>query len=460
MLPERLPPNDTSAEEAVIGSILVDEEAILKVANFLNPEDFYREKNQWAYEACLNLFNRGEAANEITVAHELSRQERLEAAGGPVYLSHLVSIVPPSIHIEYYGRIVHRLSMMRRLISAAGQIAAIGYEAGPDLDESLSKAEDVLFRLRRSDAPRDFVPIRDVIDQYFEESSFSPTPTEGNLISIPTGFVDMDKILGGLQRADMVVLAARPSLGKTSLALNIARNAALDHGARVAIFSLEMSKMELAHRFLSREAGVDAQRLRLDQLNDEQRDAIMKAMGALSEAAIFIDDSAVLRDTDMRAKARRLALEKGVDLIIVDYLQLMRSSRRTEDQVQEMSEISRSIKVLARDLDVPVIAISQLSRAAEIRPDHRPVLSDLRQSGSIEQDADVVMFIYREDVYFTREQWEKQNPTQKYPEGIAEIIIAKHRNGPTGRLQLVFRNRTARFDSMAPQAIAERRVNA
>lgn len=448
MLPERLPPHDIDAEQAVIGSILVDEEAILKVDNFLKPECFYREKNQWAYEACLALFNRNEAINEITVAHEMARQDRLEAAGGPVYLSHLVSIVPPSIHVEYYGRIVHRLSMMRRLISAAGQIAAVGYEAGPDMDASIGKAEDILFQLRRSDAPRDFVPLRDVIDQYFEESSFSPKPTEGPLPNIPTGFIDLDKILGGLQRSDMVVLAARPSLGKTSLALNIARNAALGHGARVALFSLEMAKMELAHRFLSRESGVDTQRLRLDQLNDEQRDAIMRAMGVLSEAPIYIDDSAILRDSDVRSKARRLASEKGIDLIIIDYIQLMRSSRPTENRVQEMSEISRSIKAVARDLNVPVLAVSQLSRAVEARPDHRPLLFDLRDSGSIEQDADVVIFIYREDAYFNKEQWERQNPTKKYPKGIAEIIVAKHRNGPTGRLSLLFREKTARFDDL------------
>jgi len=245
----------------------------------------------------------------------------------------------------------------------------------------------------------------------------------------------------------MVILAARPSLGKTSLALNIARNAALDHGARVALFSLEMSKMELAYRFLSCESGIDTQRLRLDQLSERQRERIVETMGVLSEAPIYIDDSPFLRDSDMRSKARRLQSEKGIDLIILDYLQLMRSSRYTDNRVVEMSDISHSMKEIARELDVPVLAVSQLSRAVEARHPHTPMLSDLRESGSIEQDADVVMFIYREDVYFSEEEWGSKFPDKPYPRGLAELIIAKHRNGPTGRVQLFFRDRMAKFES-------------
>jgi replicative DNA helicase len=446
---EQMPPFDLDAEEAVLGSLLIDPEAISKVADFLNAEDFYREKNRWTYEACFNLYGRNEAINQITVAHELGRRGRLEAAGGSAFLSDLISRTPTSVGITSYAQTVSRLSLMRKLLSAANQIAAIGYEAPPSVDAALDRAEGILFQLRQGQPTRDFVSIRDVLDRYFEESSFVSRPQDGYLTHIPTGFADLDKYLGSMQRSDMLVLASRPSLGKTSLGLNIARNAALEHGARVAIFSLEMSKMELAYRFLSSESGVDTQRLRLDQLSDGQRDAIMESMGKLSEAPIYIDDSPFLRDSDMRSKARRLHSAKGIDLIIVDYIQLMRSSRRTDNRVQEMSEISHSIKELARELEVPILAVSQLSRAVETRSPHIPLLSDLRESGSIEQEADVVMFIYRDDVYYTEEEWERQFPDKPYPKGIAQIIIAKHRNGPIGRVSLFFRERMAKFENLS-----------
>jgi replicative DNA helicase len=442
----KLPPHDLDAEEAVLGSLLIDPEAIFKVITLLKAEDFYREKNRWTYESCQQLYERKEGANQITVAHELARRQQLEAAGGAAYLSHLVSQVPTSVHVEYYSNIVRRLSVMRRLISASNQIAAIGYEAPPDSDDALDRAEGILFGLRYGESRRDFVHIRDVLDRYFEESSLDPDGLA--LAHVPTGFVDLDKLLGGLHRSDMIVVAARPSLGKTSLALNIARNAALDHGARVALFSLEMSKMELAYRFLSCESGIDTQRLRLDQLSERQRERIMETIGVLSEAPIFIDDSPFLRDSDMRSKARRLHSEKGIDLIILDYLQLMRSSRYTDNRVVEMSDISHSMKELARELDVPVLAVSQLSRAVEARHPHMPMLSDLRDSGSIEQDADIVLFIYREDVYFTEDDWNSKFPDKPYPKGIAELIIAKHRNGPVGRVPLFFRERLAKFENL------------
>jgi replicative DNA helicase len=442
----KLPPHDLDAEEAVLGSLLIDPEAIFKVVTIIKAEDFYREKNRWTYECCQQLYDRKEAINQITVAHELARQQQLEAAGGAAYLSHLVSQVPTSVHVEYYANIVRRLSMMRRLISASNQIASIGYESPPDTDDALDRAEAIIYRLRYGQSPRDFVHIREVLDRYFEESSLAPD--QGYLPHIPTGFGDIDKILAGLQRSDMIILAARPSLGKTSLALNIARNAAMDHGARVALFSLEMSKMELAYRFLSCESGIDTQRLRLDQLSERQREGIMETMGILSEAPLYIDDSPFLRDSDMRSKARRLQSEKGIDLIIVDYIQLMRSSRYTDNRVQEMSDISHSIKEIARELDVPILAVSQLSRAVEARHPHTPMLSDLRESGSIEQDADVVLFIYREDVYFSEEEWSSKFPDKPYPKGVAEIIVAKHRNGPVGRANLFFRERIAKFENL------------
>jgi len=440
MLAEKLPPHDIDAEEAVIGSLLIDGDAVFRIATFLSPEDFYREKNQWAYEACFSLYERNDVIDQVTVAHELERQERLEAAGGPAYLSHLVSIVPTSVHIEHYAQIVHRMSLMRRLISAAKQIEAIGYEAGPDIDAALNRAEDTIFRLRRVQRPRDFVPIRQVLDRYFEESELRSF--EGEVVY--TGFPALDEILGGLRRSDMIVLAARPSAGKTSLALGIARNAAVLQKARIAIFSVEMARDQLVQRLLASESGVDTKRLRLGQQTEAEERRIMEATGVLSEAPIFIDDSPVLRVVEMKSKARRLHFEQDINLIIVDYLQLVRGDAR-EGRVQEVTEISRSLKELARELYVPVLAVSQLSRAPLGRASHRPQLSDLRESGAIEQDADVVVFIYRDELHISEDEWKKQHPNEPYPRGVAEIIVAKHRNGPMGEGKLRFLPRTVKF---------------
>ena len=362
---EKLPPHNIEAEEAVIGSLLVAPDAILNTAVFLKPESFYREKNRWLYEACLSLYERNEAINQITVAQELSRQGKLEEIGGVAYLSHLVSVLPTSVHVEYYARIVQRLALMRKLIVAAGQIAAIGYEADPDVDIALNQAEDILFRVRRGESPRDFVHIRRVLEQYWEESGAAAVTSEekGRLPHVNTGFPALDVLLGGMQRSDMIVLAARPSLGKSSLALSIARNAALEQGAQVAIFSLEMSKEQLVQRLLSSEAEVDSKRVRLRQYTQAQEKRVMDVTGRLSGASIYVDDSPVMRVTEMRSKARRLFHERGIDLIIVDYLQLIRGDGRPENKVQEISDISRALKALARELDAPLIAVSQLSRA-------------------------------------------------------------------------------------------------
>ncbi|MCK5654133.1 MAG: replicative DNA helicase [Dehalococcoidia bacterium] len=440
MATEKLPPHDIEAEEAAIGSLLVDGDAIFKIATFLRSEDFYREKNQWVYAACFDLYERNEAIDQVTVAHELGRRERLEAVGGAAYLSHLVSNVATSVHIEHYAQIVHRMSAMRHLIIAAGQIETIGYEAGPDVDAALGKAEDILFRLRRGQRPWDFVPIRELLDLYFEESEIRPF--EGEVVY--SGYHALDDILGGLRRSDMIVLAARPSAGKTSLALSIARNAAVQQKARVAIFSVEMAREQLVQRLLASEAGVDSKQLRLGQQTEAEERRIMEATGVLSEAPIFIDDSPILRMVEMKSKARRLHYERGIDLIIVDYLQLVRGDGR-EGRVQEVTEISRSIKELARELNVPVIAVSQLSRAPEGRASHRPQLSDLRESGAIEQDADVVVFIYRDDMHISEQEWEKQNRDKPYPRGVADIIVAKHRNGPMGEGKLRFLAKTVKF---------------
>jgi len=440
MTTDKLPPHDIEAEEAVLGSLLVDSGAIYKITTVMAPEDFYREKNLWVYQACYDLYERNEAIDQVTVAHELSRVGRLDAAGGAAYLSHLVSNVATSVHVEHYAQIVHRLSVMRRLISAASQIESIGYGAGPDVDEAISKAEDVLVRLRHGERPREFVPIKDLLNRYFEETEIKSF--EGDVLF--TGYKALDNRLGGLRRSDMIVLAARPSLGKTSLALGIARNAAVNQKARVAIFGIEMSHEQIVQRFLASEAGVDSHRLRLGEQTEAEEKRMMEATGILSEAQIYIDDSPVLSIMEMKSKARQLHFEKGVDLVIIDYIQLMHGYGR-DNRVQEMTDISRSIKEMARELNVPVIAVSQLSRAAEQRLSHRPQLSDLRESGSIEQDADVVMFIYREDIYTKEEQWEKDHPGDKYPKGVADIIIAKHRNGPVGEEKLRFLSNTVRF---------------
>jgi len=448
----KLPPHDIDAEEAVIGSLLIDGAAIYKIAPFLQQSDFYHEPNRWLYGACSLLHQRNEAINQITVAQELDRQGKLETCGGAAYLSHLISICPTPLDVEHYARIVYRLSVMRRLISAADQIAAIGYEAGPDVDASLSRAEDVLFRLGHEQSPRDFIHIRQVLDKYFEAAAALTTEVAGYPEAIPyvlSGYNKLDEFLGGLQPADLIIVAGRPSLGKTSFALSLARNAAREQGACVALFSLEMARDSLVLRLLSGESGVDSRRLRLGLHNEDEEKRIMDAIGVLSETPIYIDDSPLLRMVEMRSKARRLYHERGIDLVVVDYLQLMQGDGRTENRVQEISYISRSLKALARELSVPVLAVSQLSRAVEWRASHKPQLSDLRESGSIEQDADVVMFICRDEVYYTREEWQTQHPDRDYPEGIANIVIAKHRNGPTGQIDLHFSPKTARFDDIS-----------
>ena len=446
MYAEKLPPHDIEAEEAVIGSLLIDGDAMSKIAAFLKAEDFYRERNRWCFEACFALYDRNVGIDQVSLGDELTRVDRLDALGGPAYLSHVVAVVPTSVHIEHYAQIVHRLATMRRIIESAGAIAGIGYEAAPDEDEALSRAEDILFRLRRGQSSRDFVHIREVLDQYLEESGFGPGLEGGALSMSLTGFHNLDTLLGGLHRSDMIVLAARPSLGKSSLALNVARAVALVQGAHVGIFSLEMGKEQVVQRLLSSESGVDTQRLRLGQFTEADEQKIIDATGTLAEAPIYIDDSPLINLVELRSKARRLHMEQGVDLIIVDYLQLMQGNNGSDNRVQEMSDISRSLKGLARDLNVPLLALSQLSRAVELRPTHRPQLSDLRESGSIEQDADVVMFIYRDDFYYTKEEWDRTHPDRPYPKGIADIIIGKHRHGPTGFVQLRFREKLAKFE--------------
>ncbi|MBN1485825.1 MAG: replicative DNA helicase [Chloroflexia bacterium] len=391
-LSERSVPYNVDAERSVLGAILIHRDAIISVAPWLHPEDFYREAHAWIYEAQLNCYQRREPPDLVTVAAELERQGRLEAVGNIAYLSSLVDAVPTAVHIEYYGRIVERTAVLRRLITAGGQIAGIGYEGTEGVEDALSRAEEAIFAISQRRVTRDFVPLRDVTSDYFDRLS-RLRATHGSVIGVPTGFSDLDRILGGLQRSDLVILAARPTAGKTSLALSIAYNAAVrDDGGGVplGIFSLEMSREQLLQRLLSIKTGIDQQRLRQGHLNDDEFQAVSEAMGELSESPVFIDDTPGISITEMRSKARRLHAEEGVAMIIVDYLQLIQG-RRTESRVQEISEISRSLKGLARELDVPVLSLSQLSRAVEHRTPHIPVLADLRDSGCLAGDTGVYL---------------------------------------------------------------------
>lgn len=430
---EKPVPHNLPAEEAVLGALLIDQEAIAGIAPFLKPEDFYSERHRLIYRACLALYERRQPGDIVTVADELARTGHLEAVGGAAYLAYLANAVPTAVHVESYARIVERCAIMRRLIEAAGKIAAIGYENPDDVDAALDRAEQYLFQVSQRRVSRDFVPLYAALQEYFDKIDYLHQH-KGAVTGVPTGFHDLDQLTGGLQPSDLIVVAGRPSVGKTGFVLSIARHAAVRHHLPVAIFSLEMSVEQLVQRLLCSEANVDAERLRTGFIDEYEWRRISEAFGVLAQAPIFIDDTANISIMEMRLKARRLMAEQDLKLIIVDYLQLMQG-RGLENRVQEVSEISRGLKALARELNVPVIALSQLSRAVEARQDHRPVLSDLRESGSIEQDADIVMFIHREEIY---------NPNTER-KNIADIIIAKHRNGPTGQIPLRFFPSQIRF---------------
>jgi replicative DNA helicase len=450
MINEKLPPYDVEAEEAVVGSLLIDGDAMLEINTFLKFDDFFTQQNRWAYEACVSVYERNQGINQITIAQELSRMGKLEEVGGAAYLSQIISQVPTSLHIRHYADIVSRLSVMRRLISAANKIAAIGYDAGPDVEESINDAEDILFKVRERHVRGDLVPLRNILKNYFEETELAPADREESReqkMYITTGFNVLDSIIIGLQRSALIVLAARPSIGKTSLALNIARNAAINQKACVALFSLEMAQDEIAQRLLSSESNISSTRVRLGNFTEDEERKIVEVSGVLSEAPIYIDDSPQLRAVEIRNKARRLSFDRSIDLVIIDYLQLMRGEGRIENRVQELSEITRSLKALAKELNAPVLAVSQLSRAVELRISHKPQLSDLRDSGSIEQDADIVMFIHRDEKYYDDEEWAKHS-NEPYPRGIADVIIAKNRNGPTDDVKLQFVAKTTKFKNL------------
>ncbi len=439
----RIPPQNIEAEQSVLGSLLLDRDAVIKIADLISADDFYEEKHRIIYMSILALYDERASIDILTVSNKLDEGHSLEKTGGMSYLTTLVNAVPSSAHIVHYANIVRRKGTLRRLISASTDIVGLGYQEDLDLESLLDQAEQKLFSVSQKYLKQNFVSLSEILHETFDRLD-DLHHNKGKLRGVSTGFIDLDNKLGGLQKSDLVILAARPSMGKTSLALDIVRNVAMNEKKAVAIFSLEMSKDQLVDRILSAEADVDLWKMRTGKLNDLGPDndfeRIGHALGRLSEAPIFIDDSGSLNIMELRTKARRLQAEHDLDLIVVDYLQLMQG-RSTENRVQEVSEISRSLKILAKELDVPVLALSQLSRAVEQRGgDKKPQLSDLRESGSIEQDADVVMFIYRDEMYTGKES--------KKPH-VAEILVRKHRNGPTGEVELFFDGEKTSFKNLA-----------
>ncbi|MGO4889043.1 replicative DNA helicase [Anaerobacillus sp. MEB173] len=425
---DRTPPQNIEAEQAVIGAIFLEEQAIVTASERLAPEDFYRAAHQKIYTVMLDLAEKGEPVDLITVTAELQDRKWLEEIGGVSYLSDVANAVPTAANIDYYCQIVEEKSTLRRLIRVATTIAADSYTAEEEVDSILNDAEKTILEVAHRKNTSAFISIKDVLVETYDNIEMLQN-RQGDITGIPTGFIELDRMTAGFQRNDLIIVAARPSVGKTAFALNIAQNVATKTDENVAIFSLEMGAAQLVTRMLCAEGNIDAQRMRTGQLQEEDWTRLTMAMGSLSKAGIYIDDTPGIRVNDIRAKCRRLKQEKGLGMILIDYLQLIRGNGRSgENRQQEVSEISRSLKALARELEVPVIALSQLSRGVESRQDKRPMMSDIRESGSIEQDADIVAFLYRDDYY--DKETENQN--------IIEIIIAKQRNGPVGTVELAF----------------------
>ena len=446
----RTPPQNLEAEGSLLGGLMLDKDAWVKVADLLSEDDFYEPRHQVIYSAIVELFSKNAAIDILTVSNLLEERKLMEKAGNAGYLAELVANVPSAANVVYYAEIVRKKGTLRKLIRATGEITNLAYREEGSVEEILDTAEQKLFGVSQKHLKQQFIPISSVLHATFERID-ELHREKGKLRGLSTGFVDLDNLLGGLQKSDLIILAARPSMGKTSLALDILRHVGVNQRKSVGIFSLEMSKDQLVDRLLSAQSDVNLWKIRTGHLNEADFENIGEAMGQLSEAQVFIDDAAGSNIMEVRTKARRLQAETDLALIVVDYLQLM-EGRNQENRVQEVSEISRSLKILARELNVPVLALSQLSRNVENRPDKVPVLADLRESGSIEQDADVVMFIYREDMYKGKDS---RRPN------IAELHIRKHRNGPTGAVDLYFdqdrtsfKNLDKTFDA-SPQAVME-----
>lgn len=437
---DRVPPQNVEAEQSVLGALMIEREAISKVSEFLKAADFYREAHRVIFDTIQQLNARNDAVDMITITENLRKDNKLEAAGGISYVASLANSVPTAANVVYHARIVEEKALLRNLINSATEIAGMGYQANEEVDMILDKAEKMILDVSNRKVGQEFSPISKIVLDAFTKIE-QLYASKGGLTGLSSGFKDLDRLTAGLQPSDLILIAARPSMGKTAFVLNIAQSVAIRDKQPVAFFSLEMSKEQLVQRMLCAEAMIDASRLRIGQLEDKDWTSLIRAADRLSAAPIYIDDTAGINVVELRAKARRLQIEHGLKLIIIDYLQLMQGSSggKSENRQQEISEISRFLKSLARELGVPVIALSQLSRGVESRTIKKPMLSDLRESGSLEQDADIVAFLYRDDYY---------NPDSER-KNITEIIIAKHRNGPVDSVELFFHKQFTKFSDLA-----------
>ncbi|QBI20048.1 replicative DNA helicase [Egibacter rhizosphaerae] len=435
---DRVPPHNLEAEVSVLGSMLLSKDAIAEVNEILRAEDFYRGAHRTIYETIVDLYDRGEPVDSVVLGDELDRRGLLESVGGVVAISDLISRVPTAANAGYYARIVAEQALRRRLIDTGTQIAQLGYQGEDGAEETIDKAEALMYAVSQRDRHSEFAPMKDLLAESFELIE-QLHENDSSLTGLSTGFYDLDDLTAGLQDQNLIILAARPGMGKSTLVTNLATNVAVEQRRPVVIFSLEMSKMELVQRVLAAEARVDSERLRTGRLAESDWPKLSQAMGRLAEAPIYIDDTPGVNMMELRSKCRRLKQQHGLDLVVLDYLQLMQPHKRTESRVQEVSELSRGMKILAKELDIPVVALSQLSRRPEDRHDRRPQLADLRESGSIEQDADLVAFIYRDEVY----------DPDTAAKGEAELIVAKNRNGPLRTIRLTFIGNHSRFANMA-----------
>jgi len=437
-------PHNREAEEAVLGSVLVNTEVYYDLAHFLSADDFFLHRNQWIWEAFTRLQEQRQPIDLLTVGEQLDSQGRLVEIGGQAYLTGLINNVPSSIHAEAYGHMVEEAATRRRLLDAANRIARLAHQSDTLLEDVVNEAEKAVFGVSEQRLPHQLQPIRQVLSEYYDRIDYLARHKD-ETIGVPTGFIDLDRLLGGMQPSDLLIIAGRPGQGKSGFCISVAKNASQLHKQRVAMFSLEMSNEQLVQRLVAQETGINSQKLRLGEIQDEEWPLFTQAVSALGETHIYLDDTPSISPLQLRTKCRRLHMEVGLDLIIIDYLQLMTGDTRMDNRVQEVSYISRNLKALARELNVPVLAAAQLSRAVEQRSDKHPLLSDLRESGSLEQDADIVMFIYRPDQY----------ETDTLKQNIAEIMVAKHRNGPVGSIELVFRESLAKFENAAAPRIRE-----
>jgi replicative DNA helicase len=437
----RVPPQNIEAEQCVLGSMMLDAEVITVVAEMLKKEDFYKKSHREIFESVISLFDKSVPVDLITLTDDLKQRGLLEAVGGLEYVTNIAYAVPTTANIVYYARIVEEKSLSRKLIKASSDITNAVYEATEDIPTIIDKAEKSIFDILQKRNTKGFTHIKDMLLDAVDRLEVLYN-NKDKVTGIPTGFIELDNKISGLQKSDLILIAARPAMGKTAFALNIAQNAAVNSNITTAVFSLEMSKEQLANRFLSSEVMIKNHKMKTGDLEDEDWHKIAVSLSPLSASNVYVDDTPGINITEMRAKCRRLKLEKNLGLVVIDYIQLMHGRRRTDNRQQEISEISRGLKVLAKEIDVPVIALSQLSRAPEARADHRPILSDLRESGAIEQDADIVMFLYRDDYYY--EDSEKKN--------VADVIIAKHRNGETGTVELRWFGEYTKFGNLAKRS--------